>query len=447
MRLLTLLALAMGPPANGPEGPIAEPSEYDSVVELEDARTVEPEPGPEPEPEPEPTFVGPVDPLKYKVIPAAPNGYERLRQKGHRLFGAPSVRADSLSGIQFGLRSRYIYRKPEEARNTVQLDVEARLSTKLVQNHELTLRLRDLTKTDEVTTLFFHYNEVPVFGFFGVANDELLSSSELDTLFYRADVITTGGEATYQQPVWSFPKDNWRGGPGQLRVVGGYRFDADLVRPYPGSFLDLNMPETAGWTRRASVVAGLSWDGRTNEWSPRWGGLHDVSVELAAPWLGSSSTWVRFNATGRWYRYLGTEKIIFGQWLSFDAVAGRDIPLYTMGEFGGFTRQPGWGGRMAGRGYYRRRFISNIKAGSMTELRFEFIEFRLFKRRYLGFGFRVFADVGKLFVPGRPRFVDHLHPSGGLGIYIIWDRFYVFRFDLGFGPEGARPYLLSNHPF
>lgn len=444
MLLLALVALLLGPPATGPEGPVVEPSEYSEVIELEPAPPVEAEP--EVEEEPEPTFSGPVDPEKYEVIPVAPNGYERLRQKGHRILAAPSLRADSLSGVQFGIRTRYVYRRPSEARNMIQFDLAARLSTNLVQNHELTLRLRDLTKTDEVTTLFFHYNEVPVFPFFGVANDKKLSNSELASVFYRADVITTGFFATYQQPVWSLPAENWRGGPGQLRVVGGYKFDADLVDPYSGSHLEFELPESEGWTRRGSVIAGLSWDGRTNEWSPRWGGLHDVSVEFAAPWLGSSSTWVRFNATGRWYRYLGTEKIIFAQWLSFDAIAGRDIPLYSLGEFGGFLRQPGYGGRLGGRGYYRRRFISSIKAGSMTELRFELIEFRLFQRRYVGLGLRLFADVGKLFVPGR-RLVDHIHPSGGIGAYIVWDRFFVLRFDLGLGTEGVRGYLLSNHPF
>lgn len=197
-------------------------------------------------------------------------------------------------------------------------------------------------------------------------------------------------------------------------------------------------------TRRGSLFGGLAWDSRDNEWSPAAGGLHDASVEVAGPWSGASSTWVRLNASFRWYRALGTDKVVFAQQLLLDALLG-DAPFVAQGEFGGFLSREGIGGRYLGRGYFRRRFIGSTKAYASTGIRVEPWEFRL-GTWTLTPGIKGFFDVGKVFAWSE-SIVAGLRPSGGPGAYFVWDRFMVMRADVGFSPEGVAVVVVADHAF
>jgi outer membrane protein assembly factor BamA len=229
-----------------------------------------------------------------------------------------------------------------------------------------------------------------------------------------------------------------------LRWLVGVDFQADYIRQYEDSLLSIERPDDEGWTRRGTYLGGASWDSRDNEWSPTWGGLHEVTLALAGPWAGASSIWGRFNATFRWYRPLGTEKLVFAQRLTFDALIG-DVPLFELGLFGGLSPTEGYGGREAGRGFFRRRFAAPVKGLSVTELRYQPFEWPI-RRRTLGLGFKAFADIGELFRP-EAFLADGAHIAGGPGLFIVWDRFFVLRADVGFSSEGVQWYVISSHSF
>src|SRR5688572_7800326 len=136
--------------------------------------------------------------------PAALPRAERDRARGfkirvHRFLPVPSVRAEPAIGVTLGLRARYVYRPEGQAFDRVRLDLVGLVSTRLVQDHSLALRLHDLLHRQEIFEFGFRFVDDPVFPFVGVAADDRLRSKDLDTDFYRVDLRTIGGCVTYQQ--------------------------------------------------------------------------------------------------------------------------------------------------------------------------------------------------------------------------------------------------------
>lgn len=366
------------------------------------------------------------------------------RDRGHRFILFPSFRAGSSIGAMPGLRFRYVYRKPGHKFNQVQVDLGARLSTRLVQQHNLRIRLRDFLGKNELFQLGGIFYDDPVFPYVGINNQARLHNAEIDDPFYRAHVLTTGGYFNYQQPVWTLQPTGPYRAVGRLRWVVGLDFQADRIRPYEDSLLVQERPEDRGWIRRGGYLGGVTWDSRDNEWAPTKGGFHEATLEIAGPWAASSDTWARLNVNFRWYRALGTPKLVFAQQLVFDSLIG-PAPLYELGTFGGLDREEGLGGRKAGRGFFRRRYPGKVKGLAMTELRYQPFEWPVL-RRTLGLGFKAFADLGEVFEPDG-ILADGFHISGGGGIFVVWDRFFVFRVDVGASAEGVQWYVIAGHTF
>jgi hypothetical protein len=423
---LAAATIQLAPPAIPP----SDARDHAEVVELEPPRA----------PPRADAHPPPAAPVPVPSAPARPT----LRERGHRLIALPSFRADPTIGAMPGLRLRYVHRLPGQTVNRVQLDLGVRISTRLVQQHDLKVRLRDLLGHNELIHATAVVLDDPVFPYAGIDNAQRLSNAELGAPFYRGDVFTTGGAFDYQQPAWTVRPEQWGHPVGVLRWVVGAELQADRIRRSDDSLLAQERPDDEGWVRRGSVLGGMTWDSRDNEWSPTWGGLHEVTVAAAGPWAGASATYGRVDATFRWYRPLGTPKLVFAQRLTFDALFG-DVPLFELGRFGGLIPVEGIGGRDAGRGFFRRRHAAPVKGLASTELRWQPFEWAI-RRRTLGLGFKGFADLGEVFQPDG-ILADGLRVAGGGGLYFVWDRFFVFRGDFAVSPEGFQWYVVSGHAF
>lgn len=375
---------------------------------------------------------------------------ERDRQRGfgarvHRFLPVPSFRAEPAIGLTFGLRARYVYRPPDQQFDRVRVDLVGLVSTRLVQDHSLTVRTRDLLHRQEIVDLSAVFNDDPVFPYIGIADDAFYRQAQLENDYFRIDRRTIGGSLSYQQPFAVVERGRWgMKTTGYARWFVGTRFAYDDLQADPDSRYALDTNTTRVKLRRGGVLGGIAWDSRDNGWSPVRGSLHDASVELGGPWMASSRTWVRLNASTRFYRPLGTDKLILANQFLADVIVG-DAPLVSQGEFGGLLVREGIGGRDLGRGFYRRRFVGRRKLYASAELRFEPYEFKIL-RRYVSPGLKVFTDVGSAAAP--PRFLSRApHISGGGGAYLIWDRFFVLRFDAGVSEEGLGLYVTANHAF
>ena len=121
------------------------------------------------------------------------------------------------------------------------------------------------------------------------------------------------------------------------------------------------------------------------------------------------------------------------------------MPLISQGEFSGLVFREGLGGAYTSRGYFRRRFIGDYKLAAGMELRIEPYEVKVWRwtvtpalKPFVDLGYAADAD-------GLGGSKPHL--SGGAGIYFVWDRFEILRFDGAFSPEGFALLISADHAF
>lgn len=357
----------------------------------------------------------------------------------------PTFRSEPSVGLSFGLRGRYVYRPPGESFDHARIDLSGRVSTNRVQDHTIDVQLRNLLHREEILDLNLRFVDDPVFPYVGIANFEPLRQAELSAPEHRVNLRAVGGAFDYQQPFAVFERGQWGiETTGYARWLVGARFAHDRIIAAPGSrWTEEGNPQELR-LRRGSIFGGLGWDSRDNGWSPTRGSLHDVSIELGGPWAASTRHFARFNGSARFYRSIGTPKVVLANQFIADAILG-DAPLVSQGEFGGLLVREGIGGRDTGRGYYRRRFVGPTKLYTSVELRVEPYELRL-RKRTLSPGLKTFMDVGYVRRgPGQ----DDARPiiSGGPGFYFVWDRFFLLRVDAGFSPEGFGVYVTTDHAF
>lgn len=384
-----------------------------------------------------------IDRSQYKTIFDERSGRRRQVFRAHRFLPVVQALRDPAFGTIIGLRARYVNRLPDSAFNRIQLDVALRLSTRLIQDHDLRLQLRDLLHRGEVMLFGLYVDNDPAFPYLGVANNDVLAGEDLRQPYYAAFRRTIAGTFAYAEPLFEVPATP-RFPIGRLRWFTGATFAVDRFHLYEGSLLEEDRPEEEGLRPRVYVVGGFQWDRRDNEWNPTTGAIHEASFTLAGPGMAGSRAWGRFNASARWYRGLGTPKLVFAQAAVIDAIIGLP-PLIPMGELGGLEPIEGLGGRFVGRGFYRRRFVGDTKAMVMTELRYLPLDLKVF-RWTLGLGVRGFVDLVKVFRANETLHAN-IHPSVGGGVFAVWDRFLVMRLDAGYSAEGAAIYLAGEHPF
>ncbi|MBK8261336.1 MAG: BamA/TamA family outer membrane protein [Nannocystis sp.] len=384
-----------------------------------------------------------VDKRQYKSIFDPASGGRRRVYRQHRFLPVMMVLSDPAYGAIVGIRLRYVNRPAGASLNRIQLDLGMRLSTRLIHDHDLRLQLRDLLGREELVVVRATVDGDPTFPYFGVADRQDRRGEDLRADRYAARVSTFAGSLSYAEPFWRLPEAAALP-PGLLRWFVGAYFAVDRIDARPESLLAQERPQDLGLHRRGHVIGGVQWDRRDNEYQPTTGALHDASLTLAGPWMGSSLTWARFNASLRWYRPLFTPTLVIAQMFAIDALIGKP-PLIPMGQIGGLEPQEALGSRFMGRGIYRLRMIGDTKAVLLTELRYQPFEVPLL-RWTLGLGVRGFVDLGKVFQRNEPLHAG-IQASRGGGFFLVWDRFFVLRVDAGFSREGHGVYVAGEHPF
>ena len=367
---------------------------------------------------------------------------KRKRDTNHRFLPLPHVSSQPATGLTLGGSLNYSYRKPGEEFNRAYLLAWSRVSTRGVQDHIISGRLRDLLGRGEVIQFGGWVSLDPVFPFYGINNHENLAGTELNGPYNRVRMDNYGGWFTYEHPLWKLYRHDRP--VGVLRQYSGLFYYVDVIRGYPGSRLAEKYPEMIGTDRRGMLRGGLTWDSRDNDWSPREGSLVDLTFDAAGPYTGSTSGWGRAHLTARNFWPLGDSGFVFAHRVTMDALWGQ-APLMALGEFGGLFPMDAYGGAFVGRGFGRRRFAGNFKATASAEIRFVPLEFGL-GRHKLAVGFEGYFELGLVSMRLAELF-KNWYPSGGPGLLFIWDRFVVFRIESAYSREGSAIYLQSEHAF
>ncbi len=366
----------------------------------------------------------------------------RKRDTNHRFLPLPHVSSQPATGLTLGGSLNYSYRRPNEEFNRMYMLAWSRVSTRGVQDHILSGRMRDVMGRKEVFQFGLLVSLDPVHPFYGINNHDNLAGTDITGPYNSAKMDNYGGYVTFEHPLWLLHRPNRP--VGTLRHYSGIFYYVDVVRGAPGSRMAEEWPELQGVQRRGILRGGLTWDSRDNDWSPREGSLIDVTFDAAGPYTGSTSGWGRFHTTLRNYWPLGDSGFVFAHRVTFDALWGAP-PIMALGEFGGLFPMDAYGGAYVGRGFGRRRFIGDFKATASAEIRFVPVEFGLGRHR-LGVGFEGFFEVGMTSMRLAELF-KYWYPSGGPGLLLIWDRFIVFRIEAGYSREGGAVYLQSEHAF
>ncbi len=388
-----------------------------------------------------------VHPLSVFAEPRAPGSpRERSDTKEgrdqHLVLPLPHVSAQPQIGVMLGGSVNYAYRRAGQQFNSAYVQAWSQVSTRLVQDHNLSARLRDLMRRGEVMTFGAMARRDPVFPYYGVDNHENLAGTELSGPYNWIHMDNYGGWFTYEHPLWQLRRPGRA--PGVLRHYSGVFYHVDVIRALPGSRMAEEDPQRIGVERRGVARLGVSWDSRDNDWDPGEGSLVDLTFDVAGNYTGSTSNWGRVHLSARNYMRLGTPELVLATRITVDGLIGRP-PLMALGELGGLTPVDAYGGAFVGRGFVRRRFIGDFKALATAELRFTPLERKL--GRHVGtLGVELFAEVGA--VSNRVGDLHkYIYPSGGPGLLMIWDRFAVFRVEAGFSREGAAVYLQTEHAF
>lgn len=366
----------------------------------------------------------------------------RTRDRNHRFLPLPHLSEQPAVGLMLGGSLNYSYRRPGEEFNRGYLSAWSRVSTRGVQDHILSGRVRDMLGRKEIFNFGLMVIVDPVFAFYGVNNHENIAGTDITGSYNWARMENYGGWFSFEHPLWQLHRPGKA--VGTLRHYSGLVYFYDRVKAYEGSRMAVSDPQLAGDARRGILRGGLSWDTRDNDWSPHEGSLIDLMVDAAGPYTASSTSWGRVHASARHYWPLGTSKLLLAHRVTFDALWGAP-PLMALGEFGGLFPIDAYGGAFVGRGFARRRFIGEIKATAGAELRFRPVELKV-GRHKLGLGFDGFIEIGMVSRKIADLF-KYAYPSGGPGVLLIWDRFIVFRIEAGFSREGGAVYLQSEHAF
>ncbi len=397
------------------------------------------------------TTVGEADPVPRRFSPLLPprrtRPGKRNRRKldsNHRFLPLPHVSSQPAYGLTLGGSLNYSYRRADEEFNRIYLLAWTRISTRLVQDHILAGRLRDVMGRGEVFQFGFHISIDPVYPYFGVNNHDDLSGTELLGSYNWVSMDNYIGWFTFEHPLWRLHRANRA--LGVLRHYSGIFYAVDVIHGAEDSRIRRENPEYEGVIRRGVLRGGISWDSRDNDWSPREGSLADLTFDVAGKATGSSSGWGRLHLSVRHYwRLFGRDSgVVLAHRFSFDTLVGRP-PLMALGEFGGLQPLDGYGGAFIGRGHELRRFIGNHKATTGVELRYVPIEFML-GRAHVAVGMEFFAEVGTV-AQQLSGLLKRGYFTGGPGLLIVWDRFVVLRLDYAFSREGEAFYLQSEHAF
>ena len=234
--------------------------------------------------------------------------------------------------------------------------------------------------------------------------------------------------------------------PRRVELFGGWRGSAYVpgtwadddgdgeadLSPYPGSFYADDFPN--GEPGFASVLqAGVMYDTRDNEPSPRRGVWAETSVRGATALWGSTWTWGGANATLRTYVPLldgeAPLRLTLATRVVVDAVIG-DPPIQEIVRPGGFVDYLSFGGSEMGRGIRVQRYVGKLKLYAQNELRWRFVEWEMFGQKFAA-STNAFIDAGVVGEEVLDQKLAGTPPIGvGGALLLHWNENFMLRVDV-----------------
>ncbi len=430
------LVLALAEPSPLPAQPVPEAAPLDVVAPAEEVEAP-----------------APSAPSTEK--PAAVDVHKPPAPWTWNIGGIPALAFDQDNGIVFGaVGSVYFH---DGVTNPYRLAVSAQIifSSKLVQDHYLGFDFLNVADLPLRLTARLGWSQSLSQNYCGVgmavtcdpvvaeaaADDAGLKGIERDDFLRHYYAIRFMNPYATLQGRWALNPL-----PRRVEIFGGWRGSAYIpgtwadddkdgeadLSPYPGSFYADDFPQ--GEPGFASVLqAGIMYDTRDNEPSPRRGVWAETSVRGAAPFWGSTWTWGGANATVRTFVPLldgeAPLRLTLASRVVVDAVVG-DPPIQEIVRPGGFIDYLSFGGSEMGRGIRVQRYVGKLKLYAQNELRWRFVEWEMFGQKFAA-STNAFVDAG---VVGEeildPKLAGQPPVGFGGALLLHWAENFMLRIDI-----------------
>ena len=345
------------------------------------------------------------------------------------------------------------------------------------QSHFLELDLPDITKGVRLRARV-EFRRFSTAGYYGLGNDSPVErpwdSINADNFpdEYRAARRFQQYDRIYPFASLGARIDLWERDRKRLQLFLTGDVTYNIITPYVGSKLERDIRESQtstatglalrdvlkGTGDHAMLVAsaGILWDSRDHEFTPKNGMLHEISFR-GSPGVDARLAFGAVNATLRFYQSIYKEYLVLAVRFIGDIMFGA-VPFYLMAEHGGFFPANSFGSGTGMRAIPTGRFHGKIKALGNIELRSKFWTFSIGTVPF-SLGALAFFDFGRAWLDfsQTAALFDGLATdanlygfkiAGGGGLRIQWGESLVVRLDVGYSNISELGFYLDiNHIF
>ncbi len=393
------------------------------------------------------------------------NGFERaadavIRYHDIRLFGGqqrinilPIVFWYPNVGLNIG--THVIVRPPADRRRQYQIILQAQASDKGSHKHRLEFHAPNIAGSGFSLHVRGDWERDILARYYGIGNDsrrrsELIDKGNPDFIdedYYvynlkrpqayfflthplaRGFDLWLGAGAEFVRPqIKQTPATSFLAGdrPFGYRGGSGARLSVRLVRDTRGSTV---------FPAARSSLSEFSYE-------PNWASVRG-DADGAVP--GRDVSFQRLTVSNAQFFPLLRRRMVLAVRGAFETIAG-DAPFYEMGEFGASNLERAVGGSQSLRGYQTRRFHDKTKLVTLTELRYNVTNVRIYQQTFR-FILTGYVDSGRVWRAPSDVSLTGFHTSFGFGVWLNWQNNKIVRFDVGRSPEGWTPYLQLNTSF
>ena len=346
---------------------------------------------------------------------------------GVRWFAIPNVAYDTDDGLGFGARAELALDEAGYAPYKSAFVLHAFATTRGYHHHRLRYDRTGLGPGRRLRlTLHLAWRQWLNDGYWGLGNGTL-RAPDASAKRYRYTLF---------QP---FLHLTLRG-----RVDGPWSWFSSLntkwsaVEAYAGSLLAEQRPFGMDGGLAAIASAGLLFDTRQPEVSPRRGVLLELSARGTPPLPAGAGAFGGPFLSARGFLSLTPWMVLAGrgmvEWLF------GDVPFYELVHWGGWVPIAGFGGAETLRGISFGRWRAPGKAVINAELRIDLASHQAFGQPMV-WQIVPYADAGVVFASEAatgPQGGLPLHPAAGVGVRCVYADAFVGRVDTGFGLDSVR---------
>jgi hypothetical protein len=277
----------------------------------------------------------------------------------------------------------------------------------------------------------FAIQRIGDYNYFGVGNNTSADNTTND--YYHFKRVTPSFHFNLLRKIY-----------GNFYAILGYLWEERLITTNSNSKLAGDFPTGATGGKDSELRFGISYDSRDNEAMPVSGHYIDAFAELPLRAFGSSYNSARFTITDRNYVSI-CNRLVWANRIIIKASTGT-VPFYEMAKIGGLWHFDGLGGGSTIRGIRQSRYIDRAMLLFNEELRLRTFNFYVLKERFDVYVV-AFADFGRVMSGLDHISLKGLHPAGGGGLRIQWNKNFSIAPDIGFSKEGYGIYFSFKNMF